>query len=138
VLRGDIEIPERKMTVKLSLRRNADNKLPASHTFEVVFVLPPNFPHRSVQSVPGLLMKKSEQTRGVPLSGLAVQVTSGFFLIGLSAVETDMQRNIALLKGGPWFDVPIIYSDGIRAILAVEKGTQGERAFKTVFARWRQ
>jgi hypothetical protein len=138
VVRADIEIPERKMTMKWSLQRNSDKTLPASHTVEVVFTLPPDFPHGGVQNVPGVLMKENEQTRGVPLSGLAVKVTDGYFLIGLSAVDSEMQRNIALLKDRPWFDVPIVYTDGRRAILAVEKGTPGERAFSTAFTAWKQ
>jgi hypothetical protein len=69
---------------------------------------------------------------------LAVKVTDGYFLIGLSAVDTEMQRNLVLLKERPWFDVPIVYTDGRRAILAVEKGTPGERAFRDAFAAWKQ
>jgi hypothetical protein len=53
-------------------------------------------------------MKQSEQARGVPLAGLAVKVTNGYFLIGLSAVEADQQRNLQLLKERKdWFDVPV-------------------------------
>ena len=73
-----------------------------------------------------------------PLAGSAVKVMDGYFLIGLSATDTEMQRNISLLKDRPWFDVPIVYTDGRRAILAVEKGTPGERAFRDAFAAWRQ
>jgi len=124
--------------MKWSLRRNNDKTLPASHTVEIMFTLPPDFSHGGVQNIPGLLMKQAEQTRGVPLAGLAVKVTNGFFLIGLSAVESDMQRNIQLLKERSWFDVPIVYTDGRRAILAVEKGTPGERAFNDAFAVWKQ
>ncbi len=138
VVRADIEIPERKLTMKWSLRRNLDKTLPASHTVEVVFTLPADFPHGGVQNIPGVLMKQSEQTRGVPLAGLAVKVTNGFFLIGLSAVDSEMQRNLQLLKERPWFDVPVVYNDGRRAILAVEKGTPGERAFASAFAAWKQ
>jgi hypothetical protein len=138
VVRADIEIPERKLTMKWSLRRNLDKTLPASHTVEVVFTLPADFPHGGIQNIPGVLMKQSEQTRGVPLAGLAVKVTNGFFLIGLSAVDSEMQRNLQLLKERPWFDVPVVYNDGRRAILAVEKGTPGERAFATAFAAWKQ
>jgi hypothetical protein len=137
LVRADIAIPERKMTMKWTLQRNADKTLPASHTVEVVFTLPQDFAHGSVQNVPGVLMKETEQTRGVPLAGLAVKVTDGYFLIGLSAVDSEMQRNISLLKS-PWFDVPIVYSDGRRAILAVEKGTPGDRAFTAAFAAWKQ
>ena len=138
VVRADIDIPERKMTMKWTLQRNVDKTLPASHTVEIVFTLPQDFAHGGVQNVPGVLMKESEQTRGMPLAGLAVKVTDGYFLIGLSAVDSEMQRNIQLLKERPWFDVPIVYNDGRRAILAVEKGTPGERAFNAAFAAWKQ
>jgi hypothetical protein len=138
VVRADIDIPERKITMKWSLQRNADRTLPASHTIQVMFTLPPDFPHQGIQNVPGVLMKEAEQTRGVPLAGSAVKVMDGYFLIGLSATDTEMQRNISLLKERPWFDVPIVYTDGRRAILAVEKGTPGERAFRDAFTAWRQ
>jgi len=138
VVRADIDIPDRKMTMTWTLKRNVDKTLPASHTVEVAFKLPPDFVHGGVQNVPGVLMKDSEQTRGMPLAGLAVKVTDGYFLIGLSAVDSEMQRNIELLKSRPWFDVPIVYTDGRRAILAVEKGTPGERAFNDAFAAWKQ
>ena len=89
-----------------------------------------------IANVPGILMKQSEQARGTPLAGLAVKVTNGFFLIGLSAVEADMQRNVQLLKDRPWFDIPIVYTNGGRAILAMEKGPPGDRAFAEAFAAW--
>jgi hypothetical protein len=138
VVRADIDIPDRKMTMKWVLQRNNDKSLPASHTVEVVFKLPPDFVHGGVQNVPGLMMKPSEEMRGVPLSGLVVKVMEGYFLIGLSATDSEMQRNIELLKTRPWFDVPIVYTDGRRAILAVEKGNPGDRAFNEAFAAWKQ
>ena len=137
-VRADIEIPERQMSITWSLRRNTDQSLPASHTIEIMFNLPADSQSGGVQNVPGVLMKQAEQTRGVPLAGLAVKVTPGFFLIGLSALEADTQRNIQLLKERSWFDIPIIYNNNRRAILAMEKGTPGEKAFNDAFASWRQ
>ena len=75
------------MTVTWSLRRNTDKALPASHTIEIMFNLPADFPGGGIANVPGVLMKQAEQSRGVPLSGLRVKVTAAFYLIGLSAVE---------------------------------------------------
>ncbi len=135
-VRADVEIPERRMTMTWSLRRNTDKALPASHTIEIMFNLPADFPGGGVANVPGILMKQSEQARGTPLAGLAVKVTNGFFLIGLSAVDTDLQRNIQLLKERPWFDIPVVYTNGGRAILAMEKGPPGDRAFAEAFAAW--
>jgi hypothetical protein len=137
-IRADIEIPEQKISARWSLRRNDDKSLPASHTVEVMFTLPPDFPHKGITNIPGVLMKQSESTRGVPLAGLAVKVTNNFFLIGLSSVDADRQRNIQLLKERAWFDIPLVYEDGRRAILAIEKGTPGERAFAKAFEAWGQ
>jgi hypothetical protein len=135
-VRADITVPDKNMTVTWTLRRNTDQALPASHTIEIMFNVPPDFPGGGIANVPGVLMKESEQARGVPLAGLAVKVTNGFFLIGLSAVDADVQRNMQLLKDRPWFDVPIVYNNGGRAILALEKGPPGDRAFADAFAAW--
>ncbi len=43
-----------------------------------------------------------------------------------------------MLKERGWFDIPVVYSNKRRAILAVEKGTPGDRAFAEAFAAWRQ
>jgi len=138
VIRANIEIPDRQMKVAWSLRRNTDKSLPASHTVDLMFTLPSDFPHGGIANIPGLLMKQAEQTRGVPLAGQSVKVTTGYFLIGLSAVESDLQRNVQLLKERTWFDIPIVYTDGRRAILAVEKGPPGETAFADAFNAWTQ
>ena len=135
-IRTDVEIPERRVRMTWSLRRNTDKALPASHTIEIMFTLPADFAEGGIGNVPGVLMKQNEQARGSPLAGLAVKVTNGYFLIGLSAVEVDVQRNIQLLKERDWFDIPVVYTSGKRAILAIEKGTPGARAFEEAFRAW--
>ena len=137
-IRGDIVIPERNMTATFTIRRNTDKDLPASHTVSIVFTLPPDFVHGGIQEIRALLMKQTEPARGVQLAGLSVKVTTGFFLIGLSANEGDIQRNIQLLKERGWFDIAIGYTDNRRAIMAVEKGPQGDRVFADAFAAWGQ
>jgi hypothetical protein len=135
-VRADIDIPERKFKMTISFRRNTDTSLPASHTAELTFILPSDFSGGGVGNVPGILMKSNEQARGTPLAGLAVKVTDGFFLVGLSNVESDRARNIQLLKERSWFDVPLVYANQRRAIIAIEKGAPGERAFADAFAAW--
>ncbi len=138
VLRAEVEIPELKVRVHIALRRNDDKRLAASHTVAVAFTLPPDFPHGGISNITGILMKRGETTRGEPLNGIAVKVATNFFLIGLSSVSTDMQRNIRLLKDRSWLDIPVVFSDGRRAIISVEKGIPGERAFTEAFAMWGQ
>ncbi|RAI35884.1 DUF2939 domain-containing protein [Rhodoplanes serenus] len=128
----EIDIPGNKVRVRATFQRNTDSSLPASHTIEVRFELPPNFARGETSNVPGLLMKDAEKTRGKPLAGLAVKVAKDSYLIGLSATPTDVQGNVEQLRSGKWLDIPIVYSDRRRAILAVELGADGGLAIDRV------
>jgi SAM domain (Sterile alpha motif) len=135
-VRADIEIPERRMTMSWSIRRNTDKTLPASHTIEMAFNLPADFSGGSIANVAAVVMKQSEEERGHKLVTRVAKVTNGLFLIGLSAVDADVQRDTQLIKDRPWFDVGIVYTNGNYAILAMEKGEAGNRAFAQAFAAW--
>jgi hypothetical protein len=138
VIRGEIKIPEQKVSVNLTLSRNDDKQLPASHTVEIRFELPPEFSHGGIASIPGIMVKQGETNRGIALNGIAVKVVDNYFLVGLSLADGEMQRNIQLLKERSWFDIPIVYGDGKRALIAIEKGQPGERAFAEAFTAWDQ
>jgi len=56
--------------------------------------------------------------------------------VGLSNVDSDRARNLQFLKERSWFDVPLVYVNQRRAIIAIEKGSPGERAFNDAFAMW--
>jgi hypothetical protein len=136
-LRADIDIPERKFKMTMSFDKNTDISPPASsHTIELRFDLPKDYANGTVSNVPGILMKSNEQARGTPLAGFAVKATDSLYLVGLSNVDADRTRNLAVLKGRSWFDIPLVYSSQRRAIIAVEKGSPGERAFNDAFAAW--
>ncbi len=136
-IRADIDIPDRRLSAVMTIRRNPDPNLPASHTIEIQFNTP-NDPFGGVANMPGVRLKTSETAQGAPLAALVVRVTPGFFLVGLSAVEADREQNIQFLRERTWFDVPFVYNNGRRAVLAFEKGTPGERAINEALASWRQ
>jgi uncharacterized caspase-like protein len=136
VVRADVEIPDRHLKMVLALRRNSDASLPASHVAELTFIVPPDFAGAGIDNVPGMLMKTNEQARGAPIAGLSVKVKEDFFLVGFSNVESDRQRNLQLLKEREWFDVPLVYGNKRRAILAIAKGPSGDRAFSDALAAW--
>ena len=135
-VRADIQIPDRGMKIIWTLRSNSDKALPASHTIEIAFNEAENLPGGGIASVPGILMKDTPDGRGVPLAGLAVKVTNGFYLIGLSAVPSEVESNVHMLKSREWFDIPIVYTNGSRAIIALSKGASGGRALADALAVW--
>ena len=135
-IEADLQVPERAMKVKFSLRRNSDKSLPASHLVEVVIDIPGDFPGKGIRSVPRIVMKPTEEARGQPLIGAAAKVADGFFWIALSAAAADVTTNLDLLKSQDWIDLPFVYETGQRAILTFEKGSSGDQVFQKAVAAW--
>lgn len=133
-IRARIEVPDRQLTLIFTIKKNSDQTLPASHLVELLFEIPDDFPGQGIAGVPGLILKPSEQARGEPLRGATVRVAEGYFWVALSATPEDASRNLTLLRQQPWFDIPILYGNGKRAILTMEKGSPGTDAFAKVFA----
>jgi hypothetical protein len=136
-VQAQIEIPERHLTVSWSLAPNDDQTLPASHAVQIVFTPLPGFVHGSVSALGGIIMKSQEGWRGTALMGRSSKVATNSFQVALSATESERLFNLKLLKEETWFDIPIVYGDGGRAIIALEKGSGGERAFSDAFSMWR-
>jgi hypothetical protein len=108
--------------------RNTDKALPASHTIEIKFNLPADFPGGGIANCAGSRWHRPIRCVQSALRGLPSRMTDGFFVIELSAVDPDMQLNEEFLKGPSWFAIPIVYTSGGRGI-AMEKGPPGDRAF---------
>lgn len=86
----------------------------------------------------GIGLKGAEAERGTALATQTARVTPRMFMVALSANEVDAKRNVLLLKGKQWFDIPIVYEGGNRALLSIEKGPDGDRVFNDAFANWGQ
>jgi hypothetical protein len=119
----------------MTIRRNLDPTLPASHTIELVFA-PGGQTGRNVRDI-GLLQLKDEETvRGAPVAGLPMPVQDNYFLIGLSNIPGDIQRNTNLLTTRNWIDLPIRFAAGQRAIVSFEKGMSGDQVMARAFQAW--
>ncbi|WP_375409930.1 histidine kinase [uncultured Methylobacterium sp.] len=137
-VQATIEFPEAGLNLALTLRRNLDATLPASHTIELVFTnTAPAGSARAVQDV-GLIQAKDDETgRGSPMSGLPVRVRENLFLIGLSSLRNDVDRNSDLLLQKNWFDLALRFSSGTRAVITFEKGSSGIQVMQNAFDQWR-
>ncbi len=135
-IRARVEVPDRGMTLVLSIRENSDPSLPASHIVEARFEVPPDFSGRTIDTTPGLIMKEREDDRGDPLAGAVAKVSENLFWLALSGSEQDRARNLSLVEERQWIDVPIRYGNRRRAILTFEKGAPGDRVFEQALAAW--
>lgn len=135
-IQANLEAPEKGLKATLTIRKNNDSALPASHLVEIVVDTPANFAGGGVKSVPALVMKPTEESRGQPLDGAAAKVADGFFWIAFSNDTGPQAQNVALMRERNWIDLPLVYNNDQRAILTFEKGTPGQRVFDKAMTAW--
>lgn len=135
-IRGDITIPGKDIRITMTIRRNADDSLPASHIMEMIFLKEGGFEGGSIENLLRVAFKQSEADRGAELSGRAVRIADGYFLVALSDAPEDLERNLLLLRNYAWIDIPIVYGSGRRALVTMEKGVPGERIFREALDAW--
>src|SRR5690348_12903404 len=73
-IEGSLEIPSRQLKMRLTIERNSDSSLPATHLIEIRFDGPKSTSGRGIGEVRGVAMKRAEPERGVPLSALATKI----------------------------------------------------------------
>lgn len=133
-IQATIKLSQSDTTAMITFRPNEDASLPASHLIEVRFV--GKLERSIIERVPAVVLKKSEQDRGEPLTGAAVPLNNDIFWIALPDEGEHVRRNLQLLTDGAWFDLPIIFQNGTRGLLTFEKGVQGEKVFRGVLSEW--
>lgn len=136
VVQAQINVPERGLTALMTIKRNADSSLPASHVIEFVFSLPENFEGGSIDSVQRVSMKRNEQDRGDALIAVPAKITEDFHMIALNDFPEAVATNTELLRTRGWMDIPLTYRNGRRALLTLEKGTAGTEAFTKAMQAW--
>lgn len=135
-IRAEATIPGKDVQLRMTIRRNGDRTLPASHIVEMIFLTPDGFEGGAISNVSRIAFKDTEQAPGNPLIGIPAKIADGFFLIALSDAPAETEVNLNLLRRQSWVDIPIVYQSGRRALLSMEKGVPGERVFQDALRAW--
>jgi len=136
VIQGRINVPGRGLTALVTVKRNTDPSLPASHLIEIVFAVPPDFEGGAIDSVQRIAMKQTEQDRGNALIAVPAKITDDFHMIALNDFPDARTTNLELLRSRNWMDIPVAYRNGRRALLTLQKGPEGERVFNEAIREW--
>jgi hypothetical protein len=137
-IRAEATIPGKDVQLRMTIRRNADQTLPASHIVEVIFLTPEGFEGGGIDNVLRISMKGSEQEAGSPLIGIPAKIADGFFLVALNDSKPEIDANLTLLRRQSWIDVPVIYKSGRRALFTMEKGIPGAKVFDEAMKAWQE
>jgi hypothetical protein len=132
---AEIDVPEEKVQATVTIQKNFDGTLPASHTVKLIFVVPPDSPLGNIKQISALQMRQEDTPTGEALKGITVPIMENSFLIGLAKGDAEAS-NLDLLRSREWLDVPILLANGHIAKLTFEKGPSGQRALDDAMAAW--
>ncbi len=135
-IKAEVTIPGRGINLRMIIRRNGDKTLPASHLVEMIFTVPEGFPGGSIDNVSRMTFKDTEQAPGSPLVAIPAKIADNFFIVAMNDAKTAVDTNMSLMRRQQWIDIPIAYKTGRRALLTLEKGLPGEKAFDEVLKSW--
>lgn len=136
VIRGEINNPDKGLSALLTIKRNTDPSLPASHLVEVVFALPPEFEGGSIDQLQRIAFKQTEADQGNPLIAVPAKITQDFYMVALNDLEEARQTNTELMRQRSWIDIPVVYANGRQALITLEKGASGTEVFNQALDAW--
>ncbi len=135
-LLGTASIPARNMSVDITIRKNSDPTLPASHLMEADFSISDTFIGGTIATLQGVRLKDQELVAGTDLVGASARVVGNSFLFALSSAPDDEESNTQLLEERRWMDLNVVYGTGRNAIITLEKDDTAQALFEKVFTAW--
>ena len=136
-VKADADIPDLKMHATMTLRKNTDPTLEATHTIDLKFAFADGAPITGFKDVGLPQMRKLDSTASETLNSVKVKISDDYFLIALAKGDQDLARNLDLMKTRAWFDFPLLLNDDRIAKLVFQKSADGEAMLEKAFDAWK-
>jgi hypothetical protein len=136
-VKADADIPDLKMHASMTLRKNTDPTLQATHTIDLNFALADGAPITGFKDVAPPLMHEPDTPTSEPLTSVKVKVSDVHFLIALANGDQDAPRNFELMQTRSWFEFPLLLNDDRIAKLAFQKSSDGVAMLGKAFDAWK-
>ncbi|WP_298425383.1 hypothetical protein [Rhodoblastus sp.] len=134
VIRADVDVPDAGLKVSMTIEKNYEAALSASHTLTIRFDPAPNSVIGDVKAINVPEMRRDDAPRGAPLQGMQVDIAPNVFLVGL--YSTSEAKNVDMIRNLTWFDIPMSLASGKIAKVTFEKGAIGTQIINDVFNDW--
>ena len=135
-VKADADIPDLKMHASMTLRKNTDPTLPATHTIDLRFSFADGAPITGVKDVEPKT-RNLGSTASEPLRAVKVKISDVYFLIALAKDDQDTARNLDLMQTHAWFDFSLLLNDNRIAKLVFEKSAKGDAMLAKAFEAWK-
>ena len=136
-VKAEADIPDLKMHATMTLRKNTDPTLQATHTIDLKFSFADGAPITGFKDVGLPQMRKEDSTAAEALTSVKVKISDTYFLIALAKGETDTARNLDLMQTRAWFDFPLLLNDNRIAKVVFQKSAEGQAMLEKAFEAWK-
>jgi hypothetical protein len=136
-VKAEADIPDLKMHATMTLRKNTDPTLQATHTIDLKFSFAPGAPIAGFKDVGLPQMRKEDSTAAEALTSVKVKISDTYFLIALAKGEADIARNLDLMQTRSWFDFPLLLNDDRIAKIVFQKSSEGQAMLEKAFDAWK-
>jgi len=136
-VRIDVDVPDQKLHAIVTIRKNADASLPATHTIDLRTTFAEGSEIKGLKDMGLPQLRKDDAPMGDPVSGVRVKINDNYYLVGLTRSDTDAARNLDLLATRSWFDFPLQLNDDRIAKLTFAKGEGGDRVIAQALDAWK-
>jgi hypothetical protein len=136
-VKAEADIPDLKMHATMTLRKNTDPTLQATHTIDLKFAFADGAPVTGFKDVGLPQMRKEGSTASEALTSVKVKISDVYFLIALAKGDQDVARNLDLMQTRDWFDFPLLLNDGRIAKMVFQKSSEGEAMLAKAFEAWK-
>jgi hypothetical protein len=136
-VKAEADIPDLKMHATMTLRKNTDPTLQATHTIDLKFSFAEGAPISGFKDVGLPQMRKEDSTAAEALTSVKVKISDTYFLIALAKGEADTARNLDLMQTRTWFDFPLLLNDDRIAKIVFQKSPEGQAMLEKAFEAWK-
>jgi hypothetical protein len=136
-VKAEADIPDLKMHATMTLRKNTDPTLQATHTIDLKFSFAEGAPIAGFKDVGLPQMRKEDSTAAEALTSVKVKISDTYFLIALAKGEADTARNLDLMQTRSWFDFPLLLNDDRIAKIVFQKSPEGQAVLEKAFEAWK-
>jgi cytoskeletal protein RodZ len=136
-VKAEADIPDLKMHATMTLRKNSDPTLQATHTIDLKFSFAPGAPITGFKDVGLPQMRKEDSTAAEALTSVKVKISDIYFLIALAKGDADTARNLDLMQTRSWFDFPLLLNDDRIAKVVFQKSSEGQAMLEKAFDAWK-
>ncbi|WP_158812547.1 hypothetical protein [Methylocapsa sp. S129] len=136
-VRVEVDIPDQKMHATVTIRKNADASLPATHTIDLRATFADGAEIKGVKDMGLPQLRKDDAPTGDAVSGVRVKINDSYYLVGLTRSDADAAHNLDLLATRSWFDFPLLLNDDRIAKLTFTKGETGDKVMAQALDAWK-